>query len=80
MRCRGNELMRYGAMIPVMLLVAELAACSGRDEDVSSTDPDSKPEHVWQEQVETLDKARQLELDVLEAHKQRADEMQKQEQ
>jgi len=55
-----------------------LYGCSSPSEDTTDTAA-KKQEHVWQEQVETLDKARGVEQTLLDAQKQRDAEMRRQE-
>ena len=65
-----------GLCVVVMLM---LAACSRQDDAAGSKGPAAKQEHVWTEQVQTLEKARQLESDVMEAHERREEQLEKQE-
>ena len=57
-------------MIPGIVLLAVCAgACSRQEPESGAGAPPA--EHVWQDQVDTLDKARQVEETLLDAHRQR---------
>lgn len=53
-----------------------LSGCSGNEGDNSTAAAgDEEPQHVWDEQVKTIDKARQLEQDMNDAFRRRAEEV-----
>lgn len=55
-----------------------LAGCSKTAEQSDSAAGTSQPGHVWQDQVQTLDKARQVEQTVLDAARARDQQLEKQ--
>ncbi len=61
-----------------IFLIIALSGCSSpSDEAQESTE--KKQQHVWQEQVETLDKARAVEQTLIDAQKRRDAELRRQE-
>ena len=55
-----------------LLPLLGLVACSRQDQETASAG--GEPQHVWKEQVQTLDKARQVEDTLIDAHRRRAEE------
>jgi len=58
-------------VISVLLM---LQGCSGKDQDDAGAAA-GEQQHVWKEQVETIDKAGRLEQDINAAFKRRAEEV-----
>ena len=58
----------------VVNLLLVLAACSESGQQADKANSAAQPEHVWQEQVQTLDKARQVEQTLMDAHQRRDQE------
>jgi hypothetical protein len=52
-------------------------ACSSPSDDADNT-TEKKPEHIWQDQVDTLDKARGVEKTLLDVQKQRDEALRQQ--
>lgn len=51
-----------------------LSGCSGNDnEPAAASAPADPPHHVWEEQVKSIDKARQLEEDMNDAFRRRSE-------
>ncbi|MEA2080101.1 MAG: hypothetical protein U9P00_09635 [Pseudomonadota bacterium] len=61
------------AILVGLLLMAGLASCSRQEEETGSADASVEPRHVWKDQTQTLDKARQVEQTLMDAHKRRAE-------
>ncbi|VAW77472.1 hypothetical protein MNBD_GAMMA15-2176 [hydrothermal vent metagenome] len=61
----------------VTCLSSLIMACSPPSDDAAdaTSKTEKPPEHVWQDQVETLDKAREVEKTLLDAQKRRDAEM-----
>jgi hypothetical protein len=67
------------ALLYVNLLLASLlAGCSDSGQQADSAAGEVKPQNVWQEQVETMDKARQVEQRLLDARQSRDEQLEKQ--
>ena len=64
----------------VVLLATGLGACSTQDDESASADVASEPQHPWKDQEKALQKAGQVEQDMMDAYKRRDEEMGKQEQ
>ena len=64
----------------VVLLATGLGACSTQDEESTSADVASEPQHPWKDQEKALRKAEQVEQDMMDAYQRRDEEMEKQEQ
>jgi hypothetical protein len=64
----------------VVLLATGLGACSKQDQESSSADVASEPQHLWKDQQKALQRAGQVEQDMMDAYKRRDKEMEKQEQ
>lgn len=67
--------MKYALRLHNLLLVSLLAGCSDSGQQADSAADSSKPQHLWQEQVEILDKARQVEQTLLDARQRRDDQL-----
>jgi len=65
-------------LIMAVLLATGLAACSTQDEESASADAADESQHPWKDQEKALQKAGQVEQDVMEAFKSRDEEMEKQ--
>jgi hypothetical protein len=63
------------AIVLGVLLMAGLASCSRPHEETGSADVSGEPRHVWKDQVQTLDKARQVEQTLMDAHKRRTEKI-----
>ncbi len=59
-------------------LAGLVSACSSPSDDAAESTGD-KPGHVWQEQVDTLDKARGVEQTLMDARQQRDEKLRQQE-
>ena len=72
--------MRRYMVVSVVMTAAVLLGCSdtGKDEDAVRGDSAAESGHVWDEQVQTLEKARQVEQKMLDAHEGRMESMEKQ--
>jgi hypothetical protein len=55
-----------------------LGACSEKGPDEHAAAASGEPQHVWNEQVKALDKAKQLEQNMNEAYKKKAEEIDQQ--
>ena len=62
--------MRSYSFMAVLLLAA--AGCSPQNDEPTAAAPPAEPQHVWKEQVQTLDKARQVEDTLMDAQQRRA--------
>jgi len=62
----------------VVLLATGLGACSTQDEEPTSADVASEPQHPWKDQQKALQKAEQLEQGMMDTYQRRDEEMQKQ--
>ena len=62
----------------VVLLATGLGACSTQDEESTSADVAREPQHPWKDQEKALQKAGQVEQDMMDAYKRRDEEMEKQ--
>jgi len=69
---------RQRLVLAVLLALGGLGACSTQDEEDASKDTASEPQHPWKDQVKALDKAKQVEQDMMDAFKHRDEEMEKQ--
>ncbi len=67
-------------LVLAVLLAMGLAACSTQDEEAAAADAagKSEPQHPWKDQQKALQKARQVEQDLMDAFKRRDEEMEKQ--
>ncbi|GMQ87193.1 MAG: hypothetical protein BMS9Abin08_0391 [Gammaproteobacteria bacterium] len=67
-------------LVLAVLLAMGLGACSTQDEEAASVDAasESKPQHLWKDQQKALQKAREVEQDLMDAFKRRDEEMEKQ--
>ena len=65
-------------LVVVVLLTTGLGACSTQDEESTSADVASEPQHPWKEQEKALQKAGQVEQDMMDANKRRDEEIEKQ--
>ncbi|TCK17369.1 hypothetical protein DFR30_0598 [Thiogranum longum] len=64
--------------IIIACLAGLASACSSPSDDATESAAD-KPEHVWQDQVDTLEKARGVEQTLMDARQQRDEKLRKQE-
>ena len=55
----------------VLNLLLVLAACSESGHEADKANSAAQPEHVWKEQVQTLDKAQQVEQTLMDAQQRR---------
>ena len=65
-------------LIMAVLLAMGLAACSTQDEESASADASGESQHPWKDQQKALQKAGQVEQDMMDAFKSRDEEMEKQ--
>jgi len=73
---------RQGFVLAVLLATGPVA-CSSQDdvtETVDRTDKAKEPQHPWRSQVKALDKAKNVEQDMMDAYQRRAQEMEQQSQ
>ena len=63
------------------ILMASMAvltmSCSSPSDDTAET-TETRPEHVWQDQVDTIDKAREVEKTLLDSQQQRDETLRQQ--
>lgn len=60
------------------LLMLLLQSCTPKDEASTDAAQERNNGHLWEEQVKTLEKARNLQNDLNESYRQRAEEIEKQ--
>jgi hypothetical protein len=65
--------MRHYSLITVLVLAA--AGCSPQNDEPAAAKSADEPQHVWKEQVQTLDKARQVEDTLMDAQQRRAESL-----
>jgi len=65
-------------LVMAVLLAMGLAACSPQDDESGSADAASESQHPWKDQENALNKAKQVEQGMMDAFKQRDEEMEKQ--
>ncbi len=67
-------------LVLAVLLAIGLGACSTQDEEAAAADAasESEPQHPWKDQQKALQKARQVEQDLMDAFNRRDEEMEKQ--
>ncbi|HHJ17326.1 MAG TPA: hypothetical protein ENJ80_11580 [Gammaproteobacteria bacterium] len=70
---------RQGLVLAV-LLATGLVACSSEDDVTEKADRTGGAEHPWSSQVEALDKAKNVEKDVMDAYQRQAQEIDQQSQ
>ncbi len=63
------------AIVLGALLMAGLISCSRQQEETGSADGPGEPGHVWNDQVKTLDQARQVEQTLMDTHKRRTEKI-----
>ena len=68
--------MRHYNWMTALVLVVAGTGCSpqGDDDTTAAGTPPDEPQHVWKEQVQTLDKARAVEQTLMDAQQRRAAE------
>jgi len=64
--------------LAVVLLAMGSAACTSQDDESVTKDTGSKPANPWQDQQKALQKAGQVEQDMLDAYQHRDKEMERQ--
>jgi len=60
-----------------VLLTIGLAGCSKKDDEAAPASG-GEPAHVWKEQVRELDKAKQVEQTLMDAHQRQVEEIERQ--
>jgi len=69
---------RKWRVVVLLAMTGAMGACSKQDETSDSSEPVSESRHPWTEQEKALQKARQVEQDMMDAFKRRDEEMEKQ--
>lgn len=70
--------MRFRTLAISGFLMFALTACSNEESEHNAGSSSAEPRHVWEAQVNTLDKARRLETDMNAAFEKRVGEIDRQ--
>ena len=67
-------MVKYGFALGLVCILG-LSSCSRQEEGTQAAAPSAEPQHVFKDQVQALDKAKQVEKTIMDTHERRSEEL-----